>query len=62
MVIVYDLNPLEIFRWYDVPIEDCFPDGGAFLAPLTHLAAPPVWLETPLRFDPAAPAALFLWM
>jgi transcriptional regulator with XRE-family HTH domain len=50
---VYHLNPLEIFRWYDVPIEDCFPDGGAFHAPHTHLAAPPVSLRTPLRFDPA---------
>ena len=50
---VYHLNPLEIFRWYDVPIEDCFPDGGAFHAPHTHLAAPPVSLKTPLRFDPA---------
>jgi hypothetical protein len=30
-----------------------FPDGGAFHAPLTHLAAPPVSLKTPLRFDPA---------
>jgi hypothetical protein len=37
LAVVYHLNPLEIFRWYDVPIEDCFPDGGAFLAPLTHL-------------------------
>ncbi|MGB8459798.1 MAG: helix-turn-helix transcriptional regulator [Candidatus Acidiferrum sp.] len=53
LAVVYHLNPLEIFRWYDVPIEDCFPDGGAFHAPHTHLAAPPVALKTPLRFDPA---------
>jgi len=53
LAVVYHLNPLEIFRWYDVPIEDCFSDGGAFQAPHTHLAAPPVSLKTPLRFDPA---------
>jgi transcriptional regulator with XRE-family HTH domain len=53
LAVVYHLSPLEIFRWYDVPIEDCFPDGGAFHAPHTHLAAPPVSLKTPLRFDPA---------
>lgn len=53
LAVVYHLNPLEIFRWYDVPIEDCFPDGGSFHAPHTHLAARPLALKTPLRFDPA---------
>jgi transcriptional regulator with XRE-family HTH domain len=53
LAVVYHLNPLEIFRWYDVPIEDCFSDGGVFQAPHTHLAAPPISLKTPLRFDPA---------
>ncbi|HKW57342.1 MAG TPA: helix-turn-helix transcriptional regulator [Candidatus Acidoferrum sp.] len=53
LAVVYHLDPLEIFRWYDVPLEDCFPDGGSFRAPHTHLAAPPVALKTPLRFDPA---------
>jgi transcriptional regulator with XRE-family HTH domain len=53
LAVVYHLNPLEIFRWYDVPLEDCFPDGGAFHAPQTHPAAPPVSLKIPLRFDPA---------
>lgn len=52
LAVVYHLNPLEIFRWYDVPIEDCFPDGGAFHAPQTHLAAPPVSLKTPLDSTP----------
>lgn len=53
LAVVYHLSPLEIFRWYDVPIEDCFPDGGSFHAPHTHLAAAPFALRTPLRFDPA---------
>jgi transcriptional regulator with XRE-family HTH domain len=53
LAVVYHLNPLDILRWYDVPIEDCFPDGAIFGAPHTHLAAPPVSLKIPLRFDPA---------
>jgi transcriptional regulator with XRE-family HTH domain len=53
LAVVYHLSPLEIFRWYDVPIEDCFPDGEEFQAPRTHLAAPPVSLRIPMRFDPA---------
>lgn len=53
LAVVYHLNPLEIFRWYDVPVEDCFPDGGEFRAPHTHLAAPPMSLKIPMRFDPA---------
>jgi len=53
LAVVYHLNPLDIFRWYDVPIEDCFSDGDVFHAPHTHLAAAPVSLKTPLRFDPA---------
>lgn len=53
LAVVYHLDPLEIFRWYDVPLEDCFPDGDAFHAPQTHLAARPFALKTPLRFDPA---------
>src|SRR6267154_2478642 len=53
LAVVYHLSPLEIFRWYEVPIEDCFGEGEAFQAPQTHLAAPPISLMTPLRFDPA---------
>jgi len=53
LAVVYHLNPLDIFRWYEVPLEDCFPDGAAFHAPQTHLAAPPISLKIPLRFDPA---------
>ena len=53
LAVVYHLNPLEIFRWYEVAIEDCFPDGGEFPAAHTHLAAPPVSLKAPMRFDPA---------
>ena len=24
---IYRLNPIEIFAWFDVPIEECFHDG-----------------------------------
>lgn len=53
LAVIYHLDPLELFRWYDVPLEESFADGTVFPAPATHLAAPPVSLPTPIRFDPA---------
>jgi len=50
---VYHLNPLEILRWYDVPLEECFHDGTSLPSPQTHLMAPPNALRVPMRFDPA---------
>lgn len=50
---VYRLNPLEIFGWYDVPIEECFHDGTSFAVPRTHLMAAPTSLRIPIKFDPA---------
>jgi len=50
---LYHLNPVELFAWFDVPLEECFEDGAKFLVPQTHLAAPPSGLRVPLRFDPA---------
>jgi transcriptional regulator with XRE-family HTH domain len=53
LAVIYHLNPLELFRWYEVPVDEFFTDGAMFPAPLTHLAAPPASLRVPLRFDPA---------
>jgi len=50
---IYRLNPLEIFRWYDVPIEECFHDGASFAVPQTHLMAAPTSLRIPMKFDPS---------
>jgi transcriptional regulator with XRE-family HTH domain len=50
---IYRLNPLDIFRWYDVPIEECFHDGMSCPVPQTHLMAAPTSLRTPIKFDPA---------
>jgi len=50
---LYRLNPLEIFRWYDIPLEECFHDGNSFAVPQTHLMAAPRSLRIPMRFDPA---------
>ena len=50
---LYRLNPLELFRWYDVPIEECFHDGASFPVPHTHLMAAPTSLRIPMKFDPA---------
>ena len=50
---VYHLNPLEIFRWHDAALDECFYDGAAFAAPQTHPMAAPTSLRVPLKFDPA---------
>jgi len=50
---IYHLNPIEIFNWYEVPLDRHFSDGAELFAPLTHLAAPPNSLRVPMRFDPA---------
>lgn len=50
---IYHLNPLEIFRWYEVPLDEFFGDGATFLAPRTHLGAAPASLKVPMRFDPS---------
>ena len=52
LAVLYHLNPLELFGWFDVPFEECFEDGAKFPVPQTHLAAPPSGLRVPLRFDP----------
>jgi transcriptional regulator with XRE-family HTH domain len=49
---IYHLAPLEVFRWYDVPLEEHFHDGRHYPAPRTHLAAPPGMMTVPQRFDP----------
>src|SRR6266702_2087556 len=50
---IYRLNPLEMFRWYDVPIDECFHDGTSFAVPKTHLMAAPTSLRMLVKFDPA---------
>lgn len=53
LAVIYHLDPHEIFRWYEVPLDEFFGDGTEFPAPRTHLMAPPVSLRIPVRFDPA---------
>lgn len=50
---VYHLNPIEILKWYDIPLEECFNDGMICAAPQTHLMAAPTSLRVPMKFDPA---------
>lgn len=50
---VYHINPLDILKWYEVPINECFGDSAAFPTPRTHVMAPPATLRIPTRFDPA---------
>src|SRR5467141_1854191 len=50
---IYHLNPHDIFRWYDIPIDECFHDGATVPTPQTHLLGPPTTMRIPMRFDPA---------
>jgi hypothetical protein len=50
---IYHLNPQDILRWYDIPLEERFHDGDAAQSPQIHLLAPPTSLRIPMRFDPA---------
>jgi transcriptional regulator with XRE-family HTH domain len=50
---LYHLSPIEILRWYDVPLEECFYDGASFEVPQTHTMAAPASLRIPMKFDPA---------
>src|ERR1700730_12309536 len=53
LAVGYHLNPLEIFRCYEVPADEFFIDGAMIPAPQTHLGGAPTTLKVPLRFDPA---------
>ena len=50
---IYHLDPLEVFQWYEIPLELHFADGAEMAAPRTHIAAPPSAMRLPLKFDPA---------
>ncbi|MGO9641355.1 MAG: helix-turn-helix domain-containing protein [Candidatus Acidiferrales bacterium] len=50
---IYHLDPRELCKQYDVPLENHFADGSRLAAPNTHLAAPPGSARVPLRFDPS---------
>jgi transcriptional regulator with XRE-family HTH domain len=49
---IYHLDPVEVCRWYDVPMDELFRDGTRLSAPNTHTAAPPRLIRLPVRFDP----------
>jgi transcriptional regulator with XRE-family HTH domain len=53
LAVIYHLNPVDIFKWYEVPMDQLFSDSTAFPAPATHLMAPPLSLRIPIHFDPA---------
>jgi transcriptional regulator with XRE-family HTH domain len=54
LAVVYHLNPLEIFRWYDVPLDRFLGDAVSFPAPQTHLMKSPACLLI-RGANPAAP-------
>src|SRR5256885_11839228 len=54
--VVYHISPADIFRWYDIPLDEFFADATSFPAPHTHFMAPPESVRFPLHaehgFDP----------
>src|SRR5258708_31366155 len=42
---LYHFNPLELFQWVEIPIEECFVDVNNFQVPRTHLSASPTGLR-----------------
>jgi transcriptional regulator with XRE-family HTH domain len=50
---IYHLDPEEVCKWYDVPLNDAFAAQISSAAPRTHLAASPRIVRLPIRFDPA---------
>lgn len=53
LAVIYGLDPLELCRWYEVPLQEHFGDALSCPGPRTHLTAPPSTLKIPVRFDPA---------
>jgi hypothetical protein len=53
LAVVYHLSPMDVLRWYEVPVDEFFSDAAAFHAPQSHLMAPPTSLRIPVHFDPA---------
>jgi transcriptional regulator with XRE-family HTH domain len=53
LAVVYHINPLDICRWYEVPVDEFFGDAASFHAPQSHLMSPPATLRIPVHFDPA---------
>ena len=37
LAVIYHLSPVEIFRWYDIPLEQFMGDATSLPAPQTHL-------------------------
>jgi transcriptional regulator with XRE-family HTH domain len=37
LAVIYHLSPMEIFRWYDIPLEQFMGDATSIPAPQTHL-------------------------
>ena len=53
LAVVYHLNPLEIFRWYEVPADEFFYRWRDVPCAANAPGASPASLRVPLRFDPA---------
>lgn len=52
LAVVYHLSPLEILRWYDIPLERFLGDAISFAAPQTHLMESPPHLSSGGQLHP----------
>ena len=52
LAVVYHLNPLEIFCWYDIPLDRFLSDALSFAAPQTHLMASPAFSRRAEKLAP----------
>jgi transcriptional regulator with XRE-family HTH domain len=55
LAVVYHLSPLEILRWYDIPLDRFLGDAVSFAAPQTHLMDSPARWPGPGGEQLAAP-------
>jgi transcriptional regulator with XRE-family HTH domain len=49
LAVVYHLNPIDILRWYEIPLDQFLGDAVSFAAPQTHLMAVPAFLRDTQR-------------
>jgi len=54
LAVVYHLSPLEISRWYDIPLDRFLGEAASFPAPQTHLMGSPACLHGAEEFAPAS--------
>src|SRR5258708_8974432 len=53
LAVIYPLDPREIFRWYEIPLDESSGGSAEFPSPPTHPTAPPRSSPFPIPPTPA---------